>query len=410
MTDSTAVAMPQTGPGLEQFVTGPMSPALAIMLDPVMFERAKQMATYLSRAEGFTPTHLLGKAEACFAVVTRSLTWKLDPFAVAGSTYQTPGGRIGYEGKLCQAILENSGALDGPVRFKHYGDWSKVKGKFTIAKSDKGKDYARQTWTRADAEGLGVTVSARVKGEDEPRTWDFDLDQAFPLNSTLWATDPKTQICYTAVRRFASVAAPGLFMGVPFDREDLADNIGPERAKDVTPPRAKSPTLDEFVQEQTAKKAAQDATDADLVDEQTGEVIDQGPEGAAANEQPPTEPKEDRPVVDDQSPGDADARTVAPTAGPPPADPEPSLLGDVEQRPEPPARGSVTLMIPGQKRPEMMQVMAASAHLIALAKERTGDKGAQWIAAAVTANPWIERHRPTKDGLRDETERCLTGG
>ncbi|HZT90355.1 MAG TPA: recombinase RecT [Stellaceae bacterium] len=243
MPDDTALPkMADPLPDLPALPTGTMSPAIAIMLDEKLFERAKQIATYLSRAEGFTPPHLIGKVESCFAVVTRSLTWKLDPYAVAQSTYQTPGGKVGYEGKLCQAILENSGKLDGPVKYEFYGDWSKVQGKFKIQTSQKGTKYPAPSWHEADEIGLGVIVRAQVHGEAEPRELRFDLVQAFPRNSTLWATDPKTQLCYAAVRRFGSVAAPGLFMGVPFDREDFDPAL---HAKDVTPPR---PQRSDFVQ------------------------------------------------------------------------------------------------------------------------------------------------------------------
>src|SRR4051794_2818023 len=79
--------------------------ALSLWFDDRLFDRAKLIATYISKADGFTPKHLIGKPEACFAVVSRSMTWRLDPFAVAKSTYQTPGGSIGYMGSLCQAIL-----------------------------------------------------------------------------------------------------------------------------------------------------------------------------------------------------------------------------------------------------------------------------------------------------------------
>lgn len=258
---------------------GPMSPALAIMLNDVLFERAKLIAKYLSESDGFVPPHLLGKPQACFAVVTRAMTWKLDPYAVAQSTYQTPGGRVGYEGKLYQAILENSGLIQGGVTFEHYGtvtvklkdgrvakfrstdpglvavfaagavetdrkDWSAVQGKFEIRKSDKGKDFAVPTWKRPEAEGLGVIVRATVAGEAKPRELDFELIQAFPLNSTLWATDPKTQICYTAIRRFASVRVPGIFIGLPVERDDDPA----EYAIDVTPAAAAParPTRDQF--------------------------------------------------------------------------------------------------------------------------------------------------------------------
>lgn len=215
-------------------ITG-MPMGLAVMFNDKLFDRCKQIAGYIAKAEGITPPHLIGKSEACFGVVTRSLTWKLDPWAVMQSTYQTPGGRIGFEGKLIQAILENSGKLDGPVRYEHFGDWSKVVGKFELKKGSSGKDYPVVTWTRADAKDLGVTVIAKVKGELEPRTLDVKLDEMFPLNSTLWATRPKQQICYTACRAFANICAPGLLMGVPFDVDPDADS----NMRDITPARPK---------------------------------------------------------------------------------------------------------------------------------------------------------------------------
>ena len=217
------------------------NPAMAIWFDHPLFEKAKQIATYLSKAEGFVPPHLLGKPESCFAVVSRALAWKLDPFAVANCCYQTPAGRVGFEGKLCQAALEQSPRLEGGVKFIHVGDWDKVAGKFEIKTSTKsGKEYAVPTWTRDQARewGLKVIVQAKLIDEDEARSWEMTLAQCFPLNSTLWATDPRTQICYTAVRRFASLAMPGLFMGVDFDREasdDDSEMVRAARARDITP-------------------------------------------------------------------------------------------------------------------------------------------------------------------------------
>ena len=259
--------------------------AMAVMLDERLFARAEAMALKLSKAFGIVPPHLIGHPETCFAVVTRSLTWRLDPFAVAQSTYQTPGGRVGYEGKLCQAILENSGKVVGPIEYEFYGDWSKVQGKFEIKRGDKsGKDYAHRTWTRADAHGLGVVVRATVRGEEKQREWRFDLVQAFPLNSTLWATDPKTQICYAAVRRFGSVAAPGLFMGVPFDRDEfdraMIDVTPPSRptrtdfeTQTESSPQAEQPTGDQGAEEFVADNGA--TSSAPAHDADTGEITTQ---------------------------------------------------------------------------------------------------------------------------------------
>lgn len=241
---------------------------LAVMFNDKLYERCKELARIMAAGEGFTPPHLLKKQEACFAVVTRSLTWKLDPQAVASCTYQTPGGRIGYEGKLIQAILENSGKLVGPVRYEFFGDWTKVTGKFEIKTSAKDFKYPSPTWTRKDAEGLGVTVIAQIRGEMTERTWDSKLDEMFPLNSTLWATRPKQQICYTACRAFANLAAPGLLMGVPFDvDQDAGDNM-----RDITPARPTRSSFDDGGGIIAKTGATETTSTSHNVEETAGEV------------------------------------------------------------------------------------------------------------------------------------------
>lgn len=254
-----------------------MAPGLAIMFNDALYDRCKQIAAVMSRANGFTPRHLLGQTEACFAVVTRSITWKLDPLAVAQSTYQTPNGAVGYEGKLVQAILENSGHLEGPVTFEHIGDWSKVQGKWKKGKSAKGYEIPMQGWEDKDEEGLGVIVRAKVRGEREPREFTMWLRECFPRNSTLWPIRPSQQICYTAVRAFANIAAPGLFMGVPFssDMEDgtmIDVSPRPER-RDFTESATRD--AEQSKAEPTAATVGSAST-AEAVDHETGEITEVG--------------------------------------------------------------------------------------------------------------------------------------
>jgi len=219
-----------------------MSPGLAIFFDDALYQRCKNIAKLMSAAASMAPAHLRDKPEACFAVVSRSIVWKLDPFAVAMSTYQTPGGSIGYEGKLIQAILEMSGRIEGQIRFTHNGDWSKLRRKFKMKAGASGKEYPVPTWTPEDAEGLSVTVAAKIKGEQEDRTLEVWLESCWPLNSPLWATDPRRQICYTAVRAFANMATPSLLFGIPFD----VDPTGLADMRDITPEK---PQASEFRQE-----------------------------------------------------------------------------------------------------------------------------------------------------------------
>lgn len=246
---STAVRTvppPITQESMMALMGASQSPALMIFLNDALFARCKEVANIMAAADGVTPAHLIGKPHACFSVVSMSLIWKLAPTMVAGSTF-TVGNKLGYEGKLIQAILENSGRIIGTPKPEYFGPWEKVLGKFTKKKNDKGKEYAVPAWKDEDEEGIGVVVRAQVEGEAEPREFSFLLKQAFPRNSTIWATDPKTQLWYTAVRRFANVAAPGILMGVPFDREEtmaMGDviEVTAEEAAAVSNARPKRPS------------------------------------------------------------------------------------------------------------------------------------------------------------------------
>lgn len=256
---------------------GGMAPGLAIMFNDALYERCKQLSSVMARAEGITPPHLIGRSEACFAVVTRSITWKLDPFSVAQATYQTPGGKVGFEGKLVQAILENSGHLVGGVRFEHVGDWDRIRGKWLKKSSERGKEYAVQNWKDEEEVGLGVVVSAQVKGEKERREMTVWLRECFPRNSTLWALRPSQQICYTAVRAFANVVAPGLFMGVPFN-SDLEEAT----MIDISP-RDSRPVRDEPAQDARQPVTEENVQEVAQHDAETGEVQEEQAEPSPAD-------------------------------------------------------------------------------------------------------------------------------
>lgn len=230
-----------------------MSPGLAIMFNDALYGRCIDMAKIMADARGFTPVHLIGKSAACFAVITNSITWNLPPFQVAQSTYETPGGKVGYEGKLVQAILENSGAVEGGVTFEHFGDWTKVQGKWTKGLSSRGNAIPVQAWKDADEEGLGVIVRIKVRGEHKPREFTMHMRECYPRNSTLWALRPSQQICYTAVRAAANVIAPGIFMGVPFSTD-----LDMEEIQDITPARPQREAFESSTK--SAPKVADPAT------------------------------------------------------------------------------------------------------------------------------------------------------
>lgn len=238
------------------------------ILDESLGAKLDKAAKRMSSAVGIVPPHLIDKPVTCYAVLTRALTWRLDPFAVAQSTYTVPGGKIAYEGKLVQAILENSGRIEGQIIFEHFGDWGKVEGKFKMAKSAKGNDFPVPAYTEADEAGLGVRVRAKIKGEDKPREVEVTLRSCHPRNSTLWALRPKQQIMYSAIRVFANVAAPSLFMGVPFSTDLVGEAMIDITPEGSTPSR---PMRESFVE--TMTQDTKQTLDDEDVAEQSGETL-----------------------------------------------------------------------------------------------------------------------------------------
>jgi hypothetical protein len=321
-------------PMVETLPMASMPLSYQMYMDPEKRDRMTKLAQILAGAKGFVPKFLEENQYSCFAVVCRSITWKLDMFAVAQSCYEV-GGKIAYEGKLVQAVLSASGRLAGGIKYEHYGDWSRLRGKFKMVASRSGAEHAVPNWTDKDEDGLGVTVSARLVGEDEPRTWDFDLAEAWPRNSVLWARSPKTQICYTAVRRFASLAVPELFAGVPFDHETISEYMTSMR--DVTPRR---PMLQEygdngFVGSQFSPEEVGAVAPAEAAEET------EQTEGDAAGAEQEDEPEQQ------QQPAPAPGKPAeAPAASKPAATSSPSATGDIVPAP----RGAQAWFEPAKKK------------------------------------------------------------
>lgn len=216
-----------------------MAPGLAIYFVENLYQRCKAIALRMSEARGIVGEHLLNNPGACMAIISRSITWNLDPFAVAQSTYAVKG-KIGYEGKLVQAILENSGSLEGQLKFEFFGDWDKLRGKFRMVGAvGSGERKPEQLWKDDDEAGLGVKVSAQVKGEASPREEEFFLAEMWPRNSTLWILRPKQQMRYATARAFGNIAVPGVLMGIPFD-------VDPEGMREVGGSAPSRPQPSEF--------------------------------------------------------------------------------------------------------------------------------------------------------------------
>ncbi|CAN7323214.1 recombinase RecT [Variovorax sp. LjRoot84] len=187
--------------------------AASLILGP-SWDRIQAFGKMMARGSVTIPRHLQGNEADCTAVALQAFGWRMNPYAVAQKTHISQSGALGYEAQLVNAVIQGSGALQTDPDYEYVGDWSKVLGKVEERKSDKGGKYYVATYTKADEDGLGVIVRAQLRGESKMRELTVMMSQAYPRFSTQWATDPKQQISYLALRKFVRLHKPGVILGV----------------------------------------------------------------------------------------------------------------------------------------------------------------------------------------------------
>ncbi|MEQ9721263.1 RecT family recombinase [Yersinia alsatica] len=189
---------------------------------------AKIMAAGISTV----PAHLQGNVADCMAVCMQSAQWKMNPYAVAQKTHLI-NGVLGYEAQLVNAVITTRGPLVDRIHYDWFGPWENVIGKFKICNGREGKDYRQSSWNLTDEDGVGIRVWATLLGENTPRELTLLLTQARVRNSTLWADDPRQQLAYLAVKRWASLYCPEVILGI-YTPEEVDDRAHQER--NITPP------------------------------------------------------------------------------------------------------------------------------------------------------------------------------
>lgn len=187
----------------------------AAIFSPEGMDRLVRFATLMADSKATVPVHLAGKPADCLAVTMQAAQWGMNPFAVAQKTHVV-NGTLGYEAQLVNAVVSSSNLLATRLNYRWDGDWSKVNGK-----SDKSPS-------------LTVTVSAVLKGEAEPREFTISMAQAGVRNSPLWEQDPRQQLAYLCVKRWARLHAPDVLLGV-YTPDELQETA-PRVERDITPP------------------------------------------------------------------------------------------------------------------------------------------------------------------------------
>ncbi len=169
------------------------------------------------------------------------------------------------------AVISRSGVLASRFEYEWYGPWEKVVGKFHIRKGEKG-EYRVPGWTLADEAGIGIIIRATLKGEDQPRELDLLLAQARTRNSTLWADDPRQQLAYLAVKRWARLFCPDVILGV-YTPDELDDR---REEREVNPAPVQHISLTEITDDNlsTTQNAQQSSVNIDTLADEYRKRID----------------------------------------------------------------------------------------------------------------------------------------
>lgn len=209
---------------VQQFQPGPvmaMQPnpvadlsTAALVLDPVAMGHMMKLAEFMAGGRCTLPKEFVGSPGDCLAVVMQAMQWRMNPYAVAQKTFFISG-KIGYEAQLINAAILTSGAIVGAPAYEWYGSWERIVGNFKELDSKKhpGEKYRVPGWNLADEDGLGIIIRATLRGESEPRELNLMLKQAGVRNSTLWADDPRQQLAYLAIKRWARLYCPHVILG-----------------------------------------------------------------------------------------------------------------------------------------------------------------------------------------------------
>lgn len=192
----------------------------ALTLSSAHLANMTAVADMMASARATVPVHLRGNPGDCLAIVMQAARWGMDPFAVAQKTHLVSG-TLGYEAQLVASVVNSSNIITSRMRFEWFGPWEKIVGKFKAVESRSKKDddgnpkkFIVPAWEQRDEEGLGIKVSATLRGETEPRELTLMMTQARTRNSTLWTEDPKQQIAYLAQKRWTRLYAPDVLLGV----------------------------------------------------------------------------------------------------------------------------------------------------------------------------------------------------
>lgn len=184
---------------------------------PTNFAQMQDFAATMAAAGPMVGKPFRENKGACLAILTQSMRWGMDPYAVSQKAYVAAAngdGPVGYEGQLVAAVVQSIAPLQKRLRCEYLGDGD-----------------TRQ-----------IKVIGYLKGEDEAFEYlspplvklrPAKNSSGYLKGSQLWETDPDQQLWYYGVRAWSRKWTPDVIMGVY--TPDEMQTIGEERRSGAAP-------------------------------------------------------------------------------------------------------------------------------------------------------------------------------
>jgi hypothetical protein len=183
---------------------------------------AWEFAKIMALAGSALPPWLRNNPGGCMYVIARALELRMSPYGIANWSYEVENKgvkRVAWESGFFQAVVNRRAPIVQRLMFEIIGE---------------GDERRCKVW-------------ATIKGEDAPRVFISETlarlrppmgDSGARRGSPLWDKKPEVQLAYNAMRDFARLYFADVVSGL-YTLDELRDmgfnEIGPDRARDVTP-------------------------------------------------------------------------------------------------------------------------------------------------------------------------------
>lgn len=229
-------------------------------------EEDKKIAQLMCKAKAMLPQYLHGNPSECLAIVLLARDWGMNPYTVGQHSYIPHGSdRVGFDGQLVNAAINNSRRLVMPLRYEYEGEGQDLT--CTAYGLLYYYDFEDHKLKKEPAErSVKVTMPKNIAKQGRGGKT-YYVDKA---NSSLWDSDPEQQLAYKAARWWCRKFVPEILMGVytPQEITEMGQQHKPGRDATDTP----ASNIDKIISEHQEEKAADPAiVDAEIVEDEPAE-------------------------------------------------------------------------------------------------------------------------------------------